>query len=223
TGIAGEAGLILVYMLFLFVEQGSFDRKMKALFPDPEREERVHKILSQMTQEIQNYLWIKTFTSALTAGLSYAVLVSVGLDFAGFWVVIIFLLNYIPTIGSLLGILFPALLALVQFDTFVPFLIVTPSLAVIQVFIGNFLEPMMMGSSLNISPFATLVSLAVWGSIWGIPGMFLCVPITVIAMIIFAHFPRTRPIAIMLSTDGRVAWGESEPRPPPDPRPPPGA
>ena len=136
-------------------------------------------------------------------------------DFAGFWAVIIFLLNYIPTIGSLLGILFPALLALVQFDTFVPFLIVTPSLAVIQVFIGNFLEPMMMGSSLNISPFATLVSLAVWGSIWGMPGMFLCVPITVIAMIIFAHFPRTRPITVMLSTDGRVAWGESEPRPPP--------
>ncbi len=216
TSIAGEAGLILVYVLFLFVEQGSFDRKMKALFPDPEREERVHKILSHMSQEIQNYLWIKTFTSALTAGLSYAVLSAVGLDFAGFWAVIIFLLNYIPTIGSLLGILFPALLALVQFDTFVPFLIVTPSLAVIQVFVGNFLEPMMMGSSLNISPFATLVSLAVWGTIWGVPGMFLCVPITVIAMIIFAHFPRTRPIAVMLSTDGRVAWGETEPRPPPD-------
>ena len=216
TGIAGEAGLILVYMLFLFVEQGSFDRKMKALFPDPEREERVHKILSHMSEEIQNYLWIKTFTSALTAGLSYTVLAGVGVDFAGFWaVVIIFLLNYIPTIGSLLGIVFPALLALVQFDTFVPFLIVTPSLAVIQVFIGNFLEPMLMGSSLNISPFATLVSLAVWGTIWGVPGMFLCVPITVIAMIVFAHFPRTRPIAVMLSTDGRVAWGETEPRPPP--------
>ena len=223
TGIAGEAGLILVYVLFLFVEQGSFNRKMNALFPDREREERVRSILSHMTQEIQNYLWIKTFTSALTAGLSFAVLASVGVDYAGFWAVIIFLLNYIPTIGSLLGILFPALLALVQFDTVVPFLIVTPSLAVIQVFIGNFLEPMMMGSSLNISPFATLVSLAVWGSIWGIPGMFLCVPITVIAMIIFAHFPRTRPVAVMLSTDGRVAWGETEPRPPPDPRPPPGA
>ena len=215
TGIAGEAGLILVYVLFLFIEQGSFNRKMKALFPNREREERVRRILSHMTQEIQSYLWIKTFTSALTAGLSYAVLASVGVDFAGFWAVIIFLLNYIPTIGSLLGILFPALLALVQFDTFVPFLIVTPSLAVIQVFVGNFLEPMMMGSSLNISPFATLVSLAVWGSIWGIPGMFLCVPITVIAMIIFAHFPRTRPIAVMLSTDGRVAWGESDDRPPP--------
>ena len=217
TGIAGDAGLILVYVLFLFIEQGSFDRKMKALFPDADREARVHSILSHMTREIQNYLWIKTFTSALTAGLSYAVLASIGVDFAGFWVVIIFLLNFIPTIGSLLGILFPALLALVQFDTVVPFLIVTPSLAVIQVFVGNVLEPMLMGSSLNISPFATLVSLAVWGSIWGIPGMFLCVPITVIAMIVFAHFPRTRPISIMLSTDGRVAWGESEPRPPSPP------
>ena len=120
TGIAGDAGLILVYVLFLFIEQGSFDRKMKALFPDADREARVHSILSHMTREIQNYLWIKTFTSALTAGLSYAVLASIGVDFAGFWVVIIFLLNFIPTIGSLLGILFPALLALVQFDTVVP-------------------------------------------------------------------------------------------------------
>ena len=223
TGIAGDAGLILVYVLFLFIEQGSFDRKMKALFPDGEREERVRSILSHMTQKIQSYLWIKTFTSALTAGLSFTVLSAVGVDFAGFWAVIIFLLNYIPTIGSLLGIIFPALLALVQFDTVVPFLILTPCLAVIQVFVGNFLEPIMMGSSLNISPFATLISLTVWGSIWGIPGMFLCVPITVIAMIIFAHFPRTRPIAVILSTDGRVAWGETEPRPPPDPRPPPRA
>ena len=80
---------------------------MKALFPDADREARVHSILSHMTREIQNYLWIKTFTSALTAGLSYAVLASIGVDFAGFWVVIIFLLNFIPTIGSLLGILFP--------------------------------------------------------------------------------------------------------------------
>ena len=215
TGIAGDAGIILVYVLFLFIEQGSFNRKMKALFPDQEREERVRRILSHMTQEIQSYLWIKTFSSALTAGLSYAVLFAVGVDFAAFWVVIIFFLNYIPTIGSLLGIIFPALLALVQFDTFVPFLIVTPSLALIQIFTGNILEPMMMGSSLNISPFATLVSLAVWGSIWGISGMFLCVPITVIAMIVFAHFSRTRPIAVMLSTNGRVAWGESDDRPPP--------
>ena len=215
TSIAGDAGLILVYVLFLFVEQGSFNRKMKVLFPNQEREARVRRILSHMTREIQNYLWIKTFSSCLTAGLSYAVLFAVGVDFAAFWAVIIFFLNYIPTIGSLLGIVFPALLALVQFDTFVPFLIVTPSLAVIQVFTGNILEPMMMGASLNISPFATLASLAVWGSIWGIPGMFLCVPITVIAMIVFAHFARTRPIAVMLSTNGRVAWGESGDRPPP--------
>jgi predicted PurR-regulated permease PerM len=215
TSIAGDAGIILVYVLFLFVEQGSFNRKIKALFPDREREEKVRKILSHMTREIQSYLWIKTFSSFLTAGISYAVLLGVGVDFAGFWAVIIFLLNYIPTIGSLLGIVFPALLALVQFESFVPFLIVTPCLAIVQVVMGNILEPMMMGSSLNISPFATLVSLAVWGSIWGIPGMFLCVPITVIAMIVFAHFARTRPIAIMLSTNGRVVWGETAARPPP--------
>ena len=217
TSIAGDAGLILVYMLFLFVEQGSFDRKMKALFPDREREKRVRRILDHMTREIQHYLWIKTATSLLTAALTFAVLYGVGVDFVVFWAVIVFVLNYIPTIGSLLGIVFPALLALVQFDTIVPFLIVTPCLAIIQISVGNILEPMLMGSSLNISPFATLASLAVWGSIWGIPGMFLCVPITVIAMIVMAHFPRTRPITIMLSTSGHVAWGEGSDPPPPRP------
>ena len=211
TGLAGDAGLILIYMLFLFVDQGSFERKMKALFPDREREAQVRRMLGQMTREIQNYLWIKTTMSLLTGALSYAVLYAVGVDFAAFWAVIVFLLNYIPTIGSLLGVVFPALLALVQFDSFVPFLIVTPCLVIVQVLVGNVLEPMAMGSSLNISPFTTLVSLAVWGALWGIPGMFLCVPITVIAMIVLAHFPRTRPVAIALSSTGRVTWGESRP------------
>ena len=210
TGIAGDAGIILVYVLFLFVEQKGFERKMGVLFPDPERAVRVREILGDITREIQNYLWIKTSMSLLTAALTYVVLYGVGVDFAAFWAVIVFLLNYIPTIGSLLGIVFPALLALVQFDSIVPFLIVTPSLVLIQVFVGNILEPMIMRSSLNISPLATLVSLAVWGTIWGVPGMFLCVPITVIAMIVFAHFSRTRPIAVMLSTTGRIAWGEKD-------------
>ena len=206
TNAAGNAGIILIYVLFLMFEQRSFETKLAVIFSEPEHQERIRELLSRITRDIQTYVWIKTLMSLLTAGLSYVILILVGVDYAPFWAIIIFLLNYIPTIGSLLGIVFPALLALVQFESVVPFLIVTPALSVVQIAVGNFIEPRLMGQSLNVSPFIIIVSLAVWGSIWGVAGMFLCVPITVIAMIVFAHFERTRPVAVLLSSNGKIRY-----------------
>jgi len=77
-------------------------------------------------------------------------------------------------------------------------------LTVLQFLIGNFLDPYVMGNSLNLSPFAILVSLAVWSALWGIPGAFLAVPITAIMAIVFSEFAGTRPIAVLLSRDGRL-------------------
>ena len=209
AGFAGGAGIILVYVMFLLIEQQSFDKKMRALFPDPEREARVRQLLQRMQEQIQTYIWIKTLMSLLTGAVSYIVLIAFGVDLAEFWAFIIFLLNYIPTIGSLMGILFPALLTLVQFGAVVPFVAVAALLGVSQFLIGNLLEPRLMGSSLNLSALVVILSLALWGSIWGVAGMFLCVPITVIGMIIFSHFPATRAIAVMLSNDGRIG-GEQD-------------
>jgi len=79
-----------------------------------------------------------------------------------------------------------------------------PCLAAVQIAIGNILEPRMMGNSLNLSAIVVLLSLAIWGSIWGIAGMFLSVPITVLLMIIFSNVPQTRAIAILLSSDGDI-------------------
>lgn len=205
AGFAGSFGIVLIYVLFLLIEQRGFDKKMRALFPDTERRDKVRNLLHRMQAQIQTYVAIKTFTSVLTGGISYAVLLVVGVDFAVFWGFIIFLLNYIPTVGSLLGIIFPALLALIQFPTPGPFFIVLGGIGVVQFLIGSVLEPRLTGASLNISPLVVILSLALWGSIWGIVGMFLCVPLTVIAMIILSHFERTRPIAILLSGNGRIA------------------
>ena len=77
-------------------------------------------------------------------------------------------------------------------------------LIVLQFVIGNFLDPYVMGSSLNLSPFAILVSLAVWSELWGVPGAFLAVPITAIITIVLSEFPGTRPIAVLLSRNGRL-------------------
>lgn len=204
ASLAGRIGIIVVYVIFLLLEQQSFDKKLGALFPDGERETQVRRILHQVQTDIQTYVWIKTLMSIATGLVSYAVLLMVGVDFAAFWGFIIFLLNYIPTIGSLLGVIFPAVLALVQFPTIGPFLVVAILLGATQFVIGNVVEPRLMGRSLNLSPLVVILSLALWGQIWGVVGMFLCVPIMVILMIIFSHFGRTRPIAVLLSSDGRV-------------------
>jgi predicted PurR-regulated permease PerM len=116
---------------------------------------------------------------------------------------VVFILNYIPVLGSFVGVVLPSLLVLVQFGSFGPFFVAVMLLSIVQVGIGNFLEPRLMGSSLNLSPLAIIVSLAVWGGLWGLAGMFLCVPLTVILVIICAHFEGTRPLAVLLSAHGQ--------------------
>lgn len=205
TGIVGNAGIILIYVIFLLAEQRTFDQKLSAMFSDRERESEFRELLSHMQAQIQSYVWIKTLMSLMTGAISYVILLLVGVDFAGFWAFVIFMLNYIPTIGSMLGVIFPALLTLVQFGSPVPFAIVVAALGVTQFAIGNLIEPRIMGSTLNVSPFVVILSLVVWGSLWGIVGAILCVPITVIAMIVFAHFEKTRPIAVLLSGNGKIS------------------
>ena len=149
--------------------------------------------------------------SLVTAALSWAVLALIGCQNASFWALVIFMLNFIPVVGSLLSVVFPALLVLVQFGSFGPFFASLILLTAIQIGVSNVLEPRLMGSSLNLSPMAILVALAVWGGLWGVAGMFLCVPITVIVMIVCAHFQSTRPMAVLLSADGRLDVDAAEP------------
>jgi AI-2 transport protein TqsA len=92
----------------------------------------------------------------------------------------------------------------VQFDTLGPFLAVSVGLTATQLIIDNVIEPRLMGGALNLSSLAVILSLAAWGSIWGIIGMFLSVPIMVMMMIVFANFEQTRGIAVLLSADGNI-------------------
>ena len=138
------------------------------------------------------------------SALAYAVMAWIGVDFAGFWAVMVFFFYFIPTIGSILAIMAPALLTLVQFDHLTPFLIVLLVIGTIQIVMANAIEPAIMGRSLNLSPLVVIVSLMVWGTMWGVVGMFLCVPITVVGLIVLAQFETTRPIAVLLSSDGRI-------------------
>ena len=208
VAMIGKISLVLIYVAFMLAEQGTFKNKIREIFPDQDKRGSVMSILTHAQHDIQTYLWIKTLTSSLTGVISYFVLRWVGVDFAIFWAFTIFMLNFIPTIGSIIATLFPAMLALVQFDTFIPFIVVLTAVGSIQLVVGNLLEPKLMGNTLNVSPFVVMMSLTLWGSIWGIAGAFLSVPITVILLIIFAHFEKTRYIAVLLSGDGSLKFAQ---------------
>lgn len=204
SAVAVTVIVVLLYASFLLIEQRSFDAKIAGLSSDPRIVARVRQVTSDINSRIGSYLALKTFISILLGLTSWIVMAFMGLEFAAFWAVVIVLLNYVPYIGSFLGVLFPVTMAIVQFANPNDVLAVLLPLTALQFLIGNFLDPYVMGNSLNLSPFAILVSLAAWSGLWGIPGAFLAVPITAIMAIVFSQFAGTRPLAVLLSRDGRL-------------------
>ncbi|HYQ58539.1 MAG TPA: AI-2E family transporter [Draconibacterium sp.] len=204
TGLFGNAFTVLLYLLFLLLEEPILPKKLKAMYPEKEQHDQVKKLVDKIDHSIGNYIALKTLTSLLTGFLSYFALLFIGIDAPLFWAFLIFVLNFIPTIGSLIATIFPTVFAILQFGEITPGILVLSIVGAIQLVVGNFIEPKLMGNSLNISPLVVFLTLAIWGVIWGISGMLLSVPITVILIIIMSEFPGTRPFAILLSQRGTI-------------------
>ena len=204
TELFGNLFMIIIYVLFIFLEEVNFHKKLLLAFSTKNKQDKISTVIDEIEASVTNYLGLKTLVSLSTGILSYLVLLFIGIDAPIFWAFLITLLNYIPTIGSLIATVFPATYCLLQFGELYPFVLVLILVGLIQIIIGNILEPRLMGNSLNISSLATLITLSIWGSIWGITGMFLSVPISVILIIILSQFPSTRPVAIMLSDKGEI-------------------
>ncbi len=215
TDILSSVFMVLIYGLFLFFEEKSFQSKIEKLINGNINLVYLEKIISNIENAVSKYLGLKSAMSLTTGLLSYFVLLIIGVDFPAFWAFIIFILNFIPTIGSLIATLLPALFSLLQFGELLPALTILLFVGAIQVLIGNIIEPKLMGNSMNISPLVTIAALSFWGAIWGITGMILSVPIMVIIVIILSQFPQTRPIAIMLSEKGNLNDGTEESLAPP--------
>lgn len=204
SAFAGHFVLIVIYVIFLLLEQRDFQQKFDQLFSDPQRFEQAREALRRISESVKTYISVKTFTSFLTAILSFTALRIIGVEYAVFWSFLIFLFNFIPNLGSMLATALTVLYALIQFDSFGPVLTTLIAIAAIQLIVGNYIDPRLMGRRLNISPLVVLFSLVLWGSIWGVIGMFLSVPMMVILMIILAQFPGTRKIAMFMSQNGRI-------------------
>jgi AI-2 transport protein TqsA len=203
--LLGSIGLVAMYAAFLLAERGVLTSKFGYLVADTQRTAELERVFESVAHGIRSYLWIKTITSLLTGGLCYLILWVYGVDFAAIWGALIFLLNFIPTIGSIIAEVIPSLVALVQFDTVWPTVQVAVLMTIVQFVIGNVIEPKYIGHTLNLSPFVVIVSLTFWGTIWGIEGAFLSVPITASFAIICNNLPAWRWVAVLLSSDGRLS------------------
>lgn len=204
TALASSGALVAIYVLFLLLEQSTFDAKFARLFRTPAQVESAFALRAEINRSILHYISIKTLVSAVTGLLTYVVLVVMDLPYAPLFGFVAFLLNYIPTIGSLIGVIFPGLLALVTYDSLGPFALIMVGLGLIQFSIGNLIEPRLMGRNLNLSAVVIMLSLAFWGTLWGTVGMVVCVPLTIVALIVCSKFETTRPIAVLLSANGQI-------------------
>lgn len=204
AGIAASMGIVLVYLIFMFVEQSTFNQKFNAMFPAKRQSKKMRYILDSIDANMKKYLFVKTTISAITGIASYAWLQLIGVEFAGVWAFIVFITSYIPTIGAIVACGLPILYSLVSAPTLQQPILTAIGLIALQILFGNILEPKLTGKTLNLSTLAILINLVVWGLIWGIAGMFFSVPLLVALYIICAQFDGTRWIAVLLSADGNI-------------------
>ena len=204
SDILGNMVMIIFYTVFLFVEESLFIHKLKLIFSNKDHFDDMMRTIKKVDRSMSSYISLKSLISLITTTLSYFILLGVGIDSPLFWAFLIFMFNFIPSVGPIMGTVLPALFSLIQFGEFVPFLVIFFGVGGVAVLVGSLIEPKIMGNTLNISPLVAILSLAIWGSLWGIIGMLLSVPITVAMIIIFSQFPQTRSVAILLSERGRV-------------------
>ncbi len=203
-------GMILIYMLFMFIEQSTFRKKIAHLFPEGRQFKKVNFILTSIATNMKRYMFMKTAISVATAILSYLWLKYLGIEFAGVWAFVVFITNYIPTFGAIVATALPLFYSLITANTFNTPLLVAGGLIVIQILLSNVIEPKLTGKTLNLSTLAILINLVFWGMIWGAIGMFFSVPLLVATFIITAQFDKTRWIAVLLSANGEIPDKEED-------------
>jgi predicted PurR-regulated permease PerM len=210
-GAAGSAagylaGLVIVlcYLAFLLVEVGAFEGKLAAIAPDPARRARTQAFLAAAHASIVRYFGATALVGLAQAIPTFLLLSAVGVSAPLFWASLIFALSFVPTVGTMIGIAFPAAITLLEFDTLGPFLIVAPALAAVQLLGSNWLQPKLMGAALDLSPLAVLLAIFAGGALWGVVGALLAVPSLSVAVLFCAQDEELRPVALALSAKGKL-------------------
>lgn len=199
--LMADALVILLFVVFLLTEEVGLKQKLKIAFPDsnPMDSGSALATLTKITASINQYMAIKAAISVLTGFLVWLILVLIGVDYPVLWGTLAFLLNFIPTFGSLIAAVPTVLLALVQLGP-VSALMTAIGYFVVNTLVGNVIEPRVMGKGLGLSSFVVLISLVFWGWVLGTVGMLLSVPLTVMVKIGLELFPETKWIGVLLGT-----------------------
>ena len=202
AGVVTMSFLVLILVIFILMEAALFRLKLAVAFPGSIRVQD----LEDTTKDVNRYLLIKTVTSSLTGILIFTWTTLMGVDFPLLWGVLAFLLNYIPFLGSTIAAIPAIILAIVQYGL-ADAAYVTVGYFICNVGISNFLEPILMGRRLGLSPLVVFLSLVFWGWVWGPIGALMSVPLTMIIKILLEGSSEFRWIAILM---------DSRPRPPED-------
>lgn len=203
--LLGGVIFVLLNVVFMLLEQRSFDVKLGAMSSDKTRVRQLRAVIADINARVGRYLAAKTAINILLGLVCYVILLIFGLEFAILWAIVTVFLNYIPYLGTWIAVALPMTLAVAQFGQLETVLMLLVVLSAAQFLIGNILEPQIMGSSLDLSPYAILISLTVWTSLWGVAGAIVSVPITAVLVIVLQEFSGGRPIAILLSRRGVLA------------------
>ncbi|AWM41687.1 AI-2 transport protein TqsA [Gemmata obscuriglobus] len=192
-----EAGVVGLYLLFLLLEGTQLPARVRRAYPK-ERAEQILQVAGEVNAAVISYLKAKVKSSFFLAAPVGAVLWATGVNFSLLWAVLTFLCNFIPYIGTVVAYSLPVGFAFLWFGpSWEPF----AAAALLLVWHGasaSVIEPMILGSAVGISPLVILGSLAFWGLLWGVPGMFLAVPLTAVLTIVMEHFEQTRALAKLL-------------------------
>ncbi len=205
----GELGVIMVFVVFILLERPYFQPKLLSAFDEATRA-KVTEIFDHISLQVGRYLAVKLFISIITGIEVYLALLLLHVDFPVLWGIVAMVVNFIPNIGALFIIAITTLMAFVEFyPAYERPLVTFVVIAAIQIIMGNFVDPRLLGNRLNLSPIVILISLIFWGWLWGIVGAFLSVPIAVVVKIICDNVPALRPFGIFMGSgkirDARAA------------------
>jgi AI-2 transport protein TqsA len=184
--------------MLALLETGDMRERLAAL-KDKEKGRALAGAGARIGAKFRKYMVVRTQLSLLTGVAVWAFALLSGLELAMAWGIIAFALNYIPFLGPFVATILPALFAMAQFDTWQPVILIILGLFAIQFVIGNYLEPLVAGAALAISPLAVIFAVFFWSFLWGIPGAFIGVPVTIAILTLCELSPSTNWIATLLS------------------------
>ena len=210
----GEGAVfVLIYLGFLLASRRGFEAKGRQLFQNPGRRAEAGRVVERIRRGVESYIWVQTVVGMMITAASAVIMLALGLTHVAFWCFIIFLANYIPAIGAAIGVILPPLFGLVDMpDLWRPILMLA-LLEAVHFSVSHVVQPRMQGKNLNLDPIVVLLALTFWGLLWGLTGALLSTPLTVVAMAILSEFRGTRPIAVLLSSDGKPFAEDTTRRP----------